>query len=90
MPTIAVPPLKQRHIRILWASWHIVSLFGFAIAALLVLLASPSSEIYQNTQIKLIIAIVMALSGLLVIFATNGKHPGWIGLILVSILICLT
>ena len=28
IPTLAAPPLRERHIRILWATWHLGSVFG--------------------------------------------------------------
>jgi len=35
IPTIGKPLLKERNIRIIWASWHIVTIFGWAFGAML-------------------------------------------------------
>jgi len=39
VPTITAPPLTERNIRVLWATWHLASFFGFAIGAILIDLA---------------------------------------------------
>ena len=44
VPTLAAPPLKERHIRILWASWHVLTVLGWAFGAVLLRLAYPSDE----------------------------------------------
>lgn len=84
IPTLTASPLTERHTRILWATWHIASLFGWAIAAILIVLATadeaPARFIVQC------IAIFMFAAGALVLIATKAKHPGWIGLLGVAIL----
>lgn len=85
VPTMAAPPLRERHVRIIWATWHLASVFGWAFAGILLRLAiapdgSPSALIVS--------AVVFAnLAGsLLVLIGTKGKHPGWIALLLVALL----
>ena len=90
VPTCVAPPLKERHIRIIWATWHMASFFGFGFAVLLYWLAFPSTNIEIETSFKLAIAVTMFLSALLVAGATKGKHPGWVGLSLVGLFICLS
>lgn len=87
VPTDAPFPLEERNIRIIWATWHVVSLFGFGIAFLLYWLASPSTEVEVAIALRLAIAVPMLLSGLLVLWATRAKHPGWAGLLLVGTLV---
>lgn len=87
IPTEGGSHLKQRHIRILWATWHVASLLGWGIAALLFHLSSQDSASDSITQ-PLIIA--MGASGLLVLIATKGKHPGWIVFFLITLLIWLS
>lgn len=84
VPTNITFPLKERHIRIIWATWHIVSLFGFGIAALLYWLSLPSTVIPIGHTLKMAIAIPMFLSSLLVFWSTKAKHPGWVGLSLIG------
>jgi len=87
VPTSTAPPLKERNIRILWATWHLASFFGFAIGAILIHLAS--SELVP-TFIVNSIALSMTSGSILVLYATKAKHPGWVGLLLVAILCWLS
>lgn len=83
VPNVAVPPIRQRNIRILWATWHLASILGFAMGLILIQLAgvsAPPSFVVQP------IAFSMALAGALVFYATKGRHPGWAGLLGVAVL----
>ena len=83
VPNVSLPPLREKNIRILWATWHLASIFGFSISAMLIHLAmSPSNSSY----IIQAVAIAMCSSSVLVCYATKAKHPGWIGLLAVSVL----
>jgi len=83
VPNISLLPLKERNIRILWATWHLASILGFAMGAILIQLAmtpEPSTFIIQA------IALSMLLGSVLVFYATKAKHPGWVGLLGVTVL----
>ena len=84
IPTIASKPLQERNIRILWATWHLASIFGWAMGAILILLSG--TDLSSSKTIIHYIAISMLAAALLVLFATRAKHPGWIGLGMVSLL----
>ena len=86
VPAMAAPPLRERHIRILWASWHLVTAFGWALAVILLRLASPGTA--QSLHVLVENAIVLAFLGgsFLVLIGTKGRHPGWIGLLGVAAL----
>ena len=84
IPSRGCPPLRERHIRILWASWHIASLFGWGMAAILFQLAQNDTT--HSSLMVNAIASAMFAAGLLVLIATQAKHPGWIGLCGVGIL----
>ena len=82
LPAEDAPPLRKRNLRILWATWHLASVFGWAFAVILGMLAFNP----QVTLLSLVAgATVAAYAGgsLLVLVATNGRHPGWIALALV-------
>jgi hypothetical protein len=83
IPALSPHPLQARNIRIIWATWHLASVFGFASAAILFSLADREPPQSATTINALIIAF--GLSGLLVLIATNGRHPGWFGLFAVAI-----
>ncbi|MES9943184.1 MAG: hypothetical protein ABW104_15370 [Candidatus Thiodiazotropha sp. 6PLUC2] len=85
VPTHDAPPLKNRNIRIVWATWHLATVFGWAFAAVLGRLAmDPQAEI-----ISLVVgATVAAYAGgaMLVLVGTRGRHPGWVALSAVAAL----
>lgn len=80
VPTLAAPPLRERHVRILWASWHIVTVFGFGFGVVLLWLSQSTQHGDFEPFIKTVTIYSMLASSLLVLWATNGKHPGWFGL----------
>lgn len=79
VPLLAPAPLRERHLRILWANWHLCSV----LAALLIVIArSPDLPTYApNIRI---IAIATLAGSLLVLYATRGRHPGWLGLLVAA------
>lgn len=87
VPARGAPPLRERHVRIIWATWHLASVFGCAAAGILVRLAfapaSPASD--------LVVGIALAHLGgaVLVLVGTKGRHPGWLALFAVALLIWL-
>jgi hypothetical protein len=86
VPTQGGPLLRERHVRILWASWHLVSILGWAIATILLAIAlSPGQPLPNAWLVK--VAIAASLSGsALVLLATRGRHPGWFSLLVAAIL----
>ena len=86
VPGQDAPPLRSRNIRIIWATWHVATLFGWAFAGVLLQLAlSP-----QASLVSLFLnATVAAYAGgsLLVLVGTGGRHPGWIALAAVAALV---
>ncbi|MEO7359467.1 MAG: hypothetical protein ABI120_04015 [Gemmatimonadaceae bacterium] len=86
VPTNGLPVLGERHVRILWGSWHLVTVMGWCIGAVLILLARtpPTNPLYSN--LATIIIATTLVSSLLVCVATKGRHPGWIGLLLIALL----
>lgn len=89
VPTHGGPNLRPRHVRILWASWHLVTLFGWCLAAMLLVLARPSSGGAERAYLLQAVAGTMVCGAGLVLVGTRGRHPGWVGLLAVSLLIAL-
>ncbi|AXT59199.1 hypothetical protein D1816_02165 [Aquimarina sp. AD10] len=88
VPTLVTNGLKERHLRIIWATWHLTSFFGWCIGTLLIKIALDQNLVSKEL-LKFIIAsisISMFCSSILVFTATKGKHPGWIILLGISIL----
>jgi hypothetical protein len=82
VPTRGEPLLREFQLRILWGSWHLVTCFGLAVAALLVLAARPDVPPALRDQMVWSAAVVLSLAALLVAGATRGRHPAWLALLL--------
>lgn len=87
VPTEAAPPLQSRNIRILWATWHLASVFGLGFAVTLYSAAAGHSSLDSIAIYAVICAFVGASA--LILLATRGKHPGWVGLLAVAVLVYL-
>ncbi|WP_334180245.1 hypothetical protein [Pseudoxanthomonas sp.] len=86
MPDNGGNVLRIRHVRILWASWHLTSAFGIALGAILVRLAFADSPEVQRLFVERAVIGGMLAGALFVFVATRGRHPGWIGLLGVAVL----
>ena len=86
VPTVGAPLLRERHVRILWASWHIVTVFGWALGVILLRFSFPSAEYTVQVFVENTIVFSMLASSLLVLVGTKGMHPGWLGLLGVAVL----
>jgi hypothetical protein len=78
------PRLSTRHWRALRASWHLVSVLGLGFAAALFAMAQPELARVQHGWVLPIIASTFVVGAAYWIIATRGKHPGWIGLLLIA------
>lgn len=88
IPTDGGDRLRGSNVRILWASWHVLTVFGLGMAAILLRLAS-SARTAENDFIAQTIAVSMLGGSLLVLAGTRGRHPGWVGLLGVAGLVWL-
>jgi hypothetical protein len=88
IPTIVTSYLKERHLRIIWASWHLVSFFGWCIGGLLIKIAIQPNELSNDLKhfIICLTSFSMFCAALLVGISTKGKHLGWIVLVTIGIL----
>lgn len=85
VPTQAQPILRERYVRILWATWHMASLLGLSIAIIFIQLGTtPEAALHQ--PIVITACAGLAASSALVFFATKGMHPGWAGLLIAAAL----
>lgn len=86
IPTNGGQVLREAHLRIVWATWHLASAMGMGIAIVLFWLALPSSRPLGQSPVALTIIVTMALGAILVLVATKAKHPGWAGMLCVAVL----
>lgn len=89
IPTQCDPQLREPHVRILWVSWHLVTLIGWALSAILIMLALPAARSWPAQPILIAIVIGLLAGSTLVFVGTKGKHPGWIGLLVAAVLAAL-
>ncbi len=89
IPTKGDPVLKERHIRILWASWHLVTLFAWCMAFLIFKLSIAASDQNRFFDVEQAILYTMLGGSALVLIGTRGRHPGWLGMLVIAILIAL-
>lgn len=89
IPTNGGTVLLEHHVRILWATWHVVTAIGWCIAALLVWLSLSSLSHAAQSVIALLVVASMGVSSLLVLVGTKGRHPGWVGLGGVAVLVAI-
>ncbi|MBV7542974.1 hypothetical protein [Acidovorax sp. sic0104] len=88
VPTAGRPVLREAHVRILWGSWHLVSVLGLALSAVLWRLGTiPWTDTALAAWIADTAGMATLASGLLVFFATRGRHPAWIPLMAVAALV---
>jgi hypothetical protein len=90
VPTNGGSLLRERHVRILWASWHVLTVFGWCIAAVLLWLSLPASIPRPARFIEYAVIVTMLAGAALVFFGTRAKHPGWVGLLAVAVFVWLS
>ena len=84
VPTRDAPPLRERHVRILWATWHLGSVFGWGFSGMLLWLAFAPTPL--PAMVAWGIAVAYLGGSALVLVGTRGRHPGWIALLAVALL----
>lgn len=76
VPTEGGGRLREPHLRILWATWHLASIQAGGSATVLFY----ASQVYVPSAVLVVVMAATFGSGLLVLVGTRGRHPGWIGL----------
>ena len=84
------PFLSERHVRTLRATWHLISLFGWGFAAILIGLSWLDSSINHLGFIKGVMIVMFSISSLYWFIGTRGKHPAWVVFITIAILVWQT
>ena len=81
--------LRQRHLRIIWATWHLGSVFGWCLGAILIKVSIAQSRLNVSFIEFIVHAMIFAMltTSFLVLVATKGKHPGWIVSLVIAILL---
>lgn len=81
--------LREKHLRIIWATWHLASIFGWCIGAILIKISLVQDELNPAFVDLIVQSIVVAMvaGSVIVVYATKGRHPGWIVLFLIALLL---
>lgn len=79
VPNRGVPPLRARHVRILWATWHLASVLGAGFAVILWGMAATPAAPTRDLVLPAL-GGACALGAWLVLVGTRGRHPGWLAL----------
>lgn len=85
IPTDGGSVLRESNVRIIWATWHALSVFGWGMAFLLLWLARHSLHDTTFSLVANIVATSMLAGSALVFIGTKGRHPGWVGLLIAAI-----
>ena len=78
--------LNRKYRGIIWASWHMVSLLGVSMCVLFVGAALDPAPGEVWSFVLMTLSIMTFGSAALVLYGTKGRHPGWIGLLAISLL----
>lgn len=91
IPSLGSKALPEGHLRIVWATWHLASFFGWCLGIIIIKIASiqHTMEVVWIDFLLQSISISMIAGAVLVLLATKGKHPGWIVLLIIGILLIL-
>jgi len=89
VPTNGGNVLRERHVRILWATWHVVTVLAFLVATIITSLNTAQSSGLPGAWAAEIVVVALLASSALVGFGTRGRHPGWAGLLAVAVLVGL-
>jgi len=89
VPTAGAPVLREYQTRILWATWHVVTLFGWALAAVLAWLAQPAVRAASAGLIEQAVMAALVASAGLVLVATRGRHVAWVALLAAAVLVAM-
>lgn len=80
VPDGGAPVLRGFQTRILWATWHLVTVMAWALAALLLWVAQPEARAASGGVIEHGAALALAVGGALVLWSNRGRHLGWVAL----------
>ncbi|WP_395376352.1 hypothetical protein [Marinicella sp. W31] len=81
--------LRKKHIRTLWSSWHLLTLFGWSFAAIMLMMAWVADTTLWPLYMRWILMSTFLISTVFWIFGTRGRHPAWIIFLLITVLIGL-
>jgi len=91
VPTKVKGDLKGRHLRIIWATWHVVTVLGWLIGAFLIKISFDQNILNLEFIGHMVLWTIYAMiaSSFFVLIGTKGKHPGWLVFLIIAILLMI-
>ena len=80
VPTEGGAVLREFQLRILWATWHGLSVMGLGLASVLLWLDQPEIRLASAGRVEWCVAMAIAATGVLVLVSNRGRHPAWLAL----------
>ncbi|RKR68645.1 hypothetical protein C8C94_3159 [Acidovorax sp. 94] len=87
VPTGGRPVLREWQVRILWGTWHLATVLGWALSALMWRLGTAPVDTDLGAWVADVPGVATLASGVLVFYATEGRHPAWFALLVVAALV---
>ncbi|PKO65219.1 MAG: hypothetical protein CVU22_20875 [Betaproteobacteria bacterium HGW-Betaproteobacteria-16] len=87
VPKLGGAVLHERHVRILWATWHLVTVLGLFVAIAILEIRHATSLDQSRHLMTMAVIGATSTSSAFVLIGTRGRHPGWIGLLGVALLV---
>lgn len=87
VPTGGRPVLREWQVRILWGTWHLATVLGWALSALMWRLGTAPLDADLGAWVVDVAGVATLASGVLVFYATEGRHPAWFALLVVAALV---
>lgn len=73
--------LPRLYLEAIRSTWHLVTVFGWGLAAILVWMAYPGADI---TTLGVTLSAFLLVCSVFWLFGTRGKHPAWIVFLLIA------
>jgi hypothetical protein len=92
LPKDVLPPLAgstDLTWRTLRMTWHIPTVFAWGFGAILLQISFPSSPNNHLVFVENVMVLSFFACSLIAVFITKGKHPGWIVMLSITILLYL-
>jgi hypothetical protein len=83
----AIELLPQRRWDAIWSSWHLVTLLGSGLGLALIASAVTESADQRLSNAVSVIAAMLGLASVYWLLGTRGKHPAWIILLLIAVVL---
>lgn len=76
--------ISPQHLRTIWSTWHLISIFGYGLGAILLILSlSPNDAI---DLISKAVELTFLVSAIFWLIGTRGRHPAWFVFLMIALL----